>query len=130
MSFLGLLDTDVCIDVLRKHPPSIDWLTNVDVTTIGIPIFVVLELIQNSSNRREADACGLFYNQFEIVLPSTQGLIALPHQFVDLHLAQGTGLIDVLIAGTAISHQVPLYTFNIRHYKNIPDLHITQPYTR
>jgi predicted nucleic acid-binding protein len=32
-----LLDTDVMIDILRKHQPALAWLDSLEKETIGIP---------------------------------------------------------------------------------------------
>ncbi len=49
-----VLDTDILIDVLRGHQPSITWFTTLTEVP-SIPGFVVMELIQNTKNKREVN---------------------------------------------------------------------------
>ncbi len=45
-----LLDTDVLIDIQRGHAPATAWFSGLsDIPSV--PSFVVMELIQNSSER-------------------------------------------------------------------------------
>jgi hypothetical protein len=51
-------------------------------------------------------------------------------EFMPMRLAHGLGILDALIAATAIGYGLPLATFNTRHFQHIPGLTIVQPYTR
>ena len=50
--------------------------------------------------------------------------------FARCHLSHGLGIIDALIGQTAVALDVPLYTFNQKHYGAIPNLKTVQPYKR
>jgi predicted nucleic acid-binding protein len=130
MSIVCVLDTDICVDIIRKHPPSLAWLAATTPVNIGIPIYVALELIQNAKNKREANASALFVSLFELVMPTEKSSQWSLDHFADSHLAHGTGLIYILIASVAVELSVPLYSFNLRRYRNIPNLTISQPYVR
>ncbi len=41
-----LLDTDVMIDVLRRHSPAVAWLQASPAEELGLPGLVVMELLQ------------------------------------------------------------------------------------
>ncbi|HMW04825.1 MAG TPA: toxin-antitoxin system, toxin component [Leptospiraceae bacterium] len=45
-------------------------------------------------------------------------------------LKSGIDFIDCLIGHTAISLKIPLYTFNEKHFKFIPNLKIVKPYKK
>jgi predicted nucleic acid-binding protein len=51
-------------------------------------------------------------------------------RFADAHLTHATGILDSLIAATALSHHLVLHTFNVRHFAPFPDLRTVQPYSR
>ena len=51
-------------------------------------------------------------------------------QFSKLHLSHGLGLLDALIAATALGHGSVLNTFNERHYRMFPGLTTVRPYRR
>jgi len=58
-----LLDTDVAIDVLRNHAPARTWLQGLGAAPVGLPGFVVMELLQGCQNKAEQQRveqfCGL-----------------------------------------------------------------------
>lgn len=47
---MQLLDSDVLIDVLRGHPPAVQWFAGLDELPT-VPGFVVMELIQDADNK-------------------------------------------------------------------------------
>ena len=46
------------------------------------------------------------------------------------YLSDGLGLIDALIAGTALGRCATLYTFNNKHFRVVSGLDMQQPYGR
>lgn len=50
--------------------------------------------------------------------------------FVTYHLSHNAGLLDALIGQTAIALDVPLCTFNQRHYAYIPGMRTAEPYDK
>ena len=48
----------------------------------------------------------------------------------EYHLSHSIGLLDALIGLTAVAVNLPLYTFNQKHYSMIPNLHTIQPYEK
>lgn len=50
-----LLDTDIMIDLSRKYPPALAWLSSVGDEEIVLPGFVVMELIQGCRNKLEQE---------------------------------------------------------------------------
>jgi len=99
-----ILDSDVMIDLLRQHPPAVAWLDSLGDEEIGLPGFVVMELFQGCSNRAEQDKIEKVLTAFEIVWPSPETCD------------------DAL--------NLPLYTFNRKHYAPIPRLVTLQPYSK
>jgi len=126
-----LLDSDVMIDLLRQYPPAIGWFDALDdQEEIMLPGYVVMELIQGCRSkseqariRRELAVCGT-------VWPSPADCDEALRIFVEYHLSHGAGLLDALIGQTAVALEVPLYTFNQKHYRFIPGLQTVQPYER
>jgi hypothetical protein len=48
-----LVDTDVMVDVMRRHTPAVAWLDSLGTETIGIPGLVAMELLQGCRDREE-----------------------------------------------------------------------------
>ena len=50
--------------------------------------------------------------------------------YTGFHLSHGLGLLDALIGQLALELDLPLRTFNEKHYRAIPRLKLVQPYKR
>jgi predicted nucleic acid-binding protein len=124
-----LLDTDVLIDVQRGHPPAVAWFAAL-TQPLAVPGFVVMELIQSARNTREVQNAQKQVAGFQIVWPSQADCARALADFTTLHLSHSLGLIDALIAATAVGQNATLCTFNLKHYRAVPGLTVIQPYKR
>jgi predicted nucleic acid-binding protein len=125
-----LLDTDIVIDVFRAYTPALTWLNDLADTPVGLPGLVVLELIQGCRNHEEQRRVEKFLQRYQRFWPTATDCDHALHEFLHMHLKHGIGMLDTLIAETAIGLDVPLATFNTRHYRAIRKLKTLQPYPR
>ena len=126
---MELLDTDVLIDVQRGHPPALAWFSALSDLP-GVPGFVVMELIQDARNTREVRKALKLVSPLSIVWPTENDCSRALSDFAAFHLSHGLGLLDALIAASAVGRSATLYTFNAKHYKSVPGLAVAEPYTR
>ena len=125
---MELIDTDVLIDIQRGLGAAADWFaTDPDV---GIPGFVVMELVQDARNSDEDRKALALVDGLEVVWPSEAECQTALEEFSTLHLSHGLGLLDALIAATAVGHGGVLNTFSERHYRMLPGLTTVRPYRR
>ena len=125
---MELIDTDVLIDVQRGFAAAADWFaTDRDV---GIPGFVVMELVQDARNSDEVRKALALVHSLKVVWPSEAECLTALDEFSRLHLSHGLGLLDALIAATAVGYGGVLNTFNERHYRMFPGLTTVRPYQR
>ena len=122
-----LLDTDVIVDFLRGHPPAVAWLTALP-PPIGLPGLVAMELIQGCRDLVEQQRVERELRRFGLSWPTLADCQRAYHDFSAYRLSQGLGLLDALIAHTAVGLKEPLATFNVKHYRPINGLQIIQPY--
>jgi len=125
-----LLDTDVMVDVLRGHEPAIAWLTTVSDSEIGLPGLVAMELIQGCQNAREQKRLEKALNAYHLFWAESQNCDRALKNFSTYHLRYNLGLLDALIAETAISVDAELATFNVKHYSVLKELKTIQPYEK
>lgn len=125
-----LLDTDVVIDLGRGHAPALSWLGLVRNETVILPGFVVMELLQGCRNKTEQDKLQKQISRFQIAWPSSTFCDAALATYSQLRLSHNLGLLDALIAFTAIELNTPLHTFNQKHYEAISALNTVEPYAR
>jgi len=124
-----LLDTDVMIDLLRQYPPAVAWFSALDEQEeVALPGYVVMELLQGCRNKDEEEHLQRVVAPYGVVWPMPADCDRALGIFAQYHLSHAVGLLDVLIAQTAMTLDTPLCTFNQRHYQFIPGLHTVQPY--
>src|SRR4051812_4434863 len=123
---MDMLDTDILIDVQRNYPPAIEWFNGLAELPI-VPGFVAMELIQDARDRREVQRALRSIAPLAIAWPSASDCKQAFENFVSLHLSHNLGLIDSLIAACAVGRSARLITFNVKHYRMVPDLVTVQP---
>jgi hypothetical protein len=124
-----ILDTDVLIDVQRGHPPALVWFSGL-TDLPAVPGLVVMELIQDARNAKEVQQALKLTAPLSVVWPTQTDCQRALADFTSYHLSLGLGLLDSLIAATALGLGADLCTFNTKHYQVIAGLKLHQPYVR
>lgn len=124
-----ILDTDVLIDLEKGHLNARAWLASLSVLP-SVCGFSAMELKRGSRDLKELRKIETFLHPFPIVWAMPQDLDTALHTHFHLSLSHGVGVLDFLIASTALGRQEPLVTFNQKHFGAIPNLQTLQPYLR
>jgi len=123
-----LLDTNVCIYLIKKEPMSvIDRFNENSIGDIGISSITAAELfygVQKSQHRKQNQAALMqFMSPLEIAEFDADAAFSYGKIRAELEL-KGTpiGSMDTLIAGHALSLGVTLVTNNEREFSRVPKL--------
>lgn len=121
-----LLDTDVCIELLRGNKKIIERRGKYDAE-VGISFMTVAELYYGAeSSSRKAENTGLIQQFFlTVTVIHTDYDILRRFGVLKAALKKESTLIpdaDLLIAATALSRAEMLITGNIRHFERVPGL--------
>lgn len=119
-----LVDTDVLIWHLRGYPKATQRLDQLDKLTISA--VTCLELLQGMRNRAELVALQKSLAQrkaerLPITPAITERAIALMES---LALSYGMQMGDALIVATAIEHNLPVLTANVKHFGSVDGLRV------
>ena len=128
-SDLRLLDADVLIDIQRLQPPAVTWYSSLTHYPT-VPGLVVMELMQDARDKREVEQALRLVKPLPVAWPTGDDCNRALQDFRVLHLSQDLGLIDALIAETAIGLGATLCTFNVKHFRNVAGIVLEQPYRR
>ena len=125
-----LVDSDIIIDFLRKYPPAIEWLTSLGDEELALPGYVVMELVQGCTNKGDLRKLEKFIEDVDVIWPSPETCDDALAIFTQFNLSHHLGVLDALIGQTAVAIDLPIHTFNRKHYAAIPDLVTVQPYQK
>jgi predicted nucleic acid-binding protein len=125
-----LVDTDVMVDVMRRHAPAVTWLDSLGTEAIGIPGLVAMELLQGCQDREEQRRVENVLRAYTLYWPGRADCARAFDDFAAYHLSHALGILDALIAETAVGLGVELATFNTKHYSVVSPLQTIQPYSR
>lgn len=125
-----LLDTDILIDVFRNHPPAVAWINSITTQKPALPGYVVLELFAGCHDKSDIQFVQKRIKNFAVLWTDLPNANAILNTFASAHLTHSLGILDALIAATALTHNLPLHTFNQKHFSAVPNLQTIQPYAR
>ena len=126
---MRLVDTDVLIDIQRGYLPALKWFESLDELP-SVPGFVVMELMQPAESKADIKKVRQLIAPLFVVWPQQIDLQRALEGFSNLRLSHNIGLLDSLIAATAIGLSAPLIIFNVKHYRAVPGLITEQPYEK
>jgi predicted nucleic acid-binding protein len=124
------VDTDVMIDMLRQYAPAVEWLRSLGTEELALFGLVAMELLQGCRNRIEQQRVERQLRSYRLYWPSQTDCERAFQDYATYHLSHQLGILDALIAETAVGLGVTLATFNARHYRVVSALHTLQPYER
>ncbi len=120
-----VLDTCVIIDVLRGKEAAIDFVTGREEAP-ALSVVTVTELVAGCRNTKERRAVDRLLSHY-IIHDIGFDIAALAGEFIQRYgPCHGTDPIDAMIAATAIAHELPLATLNLKHFPMFAGL--TPPY--
>ena len=126
-----LLDTNVCIDVLRGRPEVVARFRENSPHDLGVSAVTVFELIQGAGRAPESyrvcerKKVGTFLGSLlQVVFDGSCGQLAGKINADLLNDGTPVGVMDVFIAATAMVMQVPLVTNNARDFSKISGLQV------
>lgn len=126
-----LLDTNVCIDVLRGRPEVVARLREHPPSCLHVSAITVFELVQGAERApgqfREIERrkVHVFLSPMTQVMFDGQcGALAGKINAALLNAGTPVGVLDVLIAATALRMEVPVVTSNVRDFSRIKGLEV------
>lgn len=125
-----LIDTDWIIDVLHDQDVAARTLEALAPRGIAVSLISYGELYQGSYYARNQDEAlaGLraFLDGKDLLPPTTSIMerFGIVRGLLTRQLRQQIGDMDLIIAATALTHDLTLVTRNVRDFQHIPDLKI------
>jgi predicted nucleic acid-binding protein len=128
-----LLDTDWIIDVLNDQQAAVDTLNALVADGLAVSILTYGELYQGAYYAYDPPAALSTLRTFlrdKDLLTVTERTVerfAVVRGQLTRPVRQQVGDLDLLIAATALEHDLTLLTRNVRDFQHIPGLKLYQP---
>jgi tRNA(fMet)-specific endonuclease VapC len=123
-----MLDTNVCIDLIKEHLSSVlERFASHAVGDIGISVMTLAELeygvSKSSRPAKNREALDQFISPLEVAPFDRQATAVYGRLRATLEKkGQSIGSMDLLIAAHAVSLDVRLVTHNVREFGRVPGL--------
>ncbi len=122
-----LLDTSVCVQVLRGQLPSVRRLAALSPEEVALPTMTIAELRYGAMRAKLSRAAHTRLDAFLSVFDSVAfDAEAAEHHARIRHALASTGLMigerDLVIAATAAAHGFAVATGNLREFQRVPGL--------
>ncbi len=122
-----LCDTNIFINAFNGRIDTIDQLNTIGLADIILSSITVMELFQGMGNKAELAQMKKkikFYDLVQIDEAISQKAI----EFIETYkLSHGLQIPDAIIGATAVVHQIPLYTYNVKDFDFLPGIILYQP---
>ena len=117
-----LCDTNVIIEILKGNKRTINIIESIGLENIAISSVTVMELYFGALNKRELNKIKKHLQALNIVHFDTdisESAVKLIERFSKSH---GLQIPDAIIAATAMTSKIKLFTLNLKDFKYIDGL--------
>ena len=117
-----LCDTNILIEFYKGNNDVLETLNRAGLDNLGVSIVTIGELYFGAKDKRELSKLQKHLSmlkQFELDIEISNIFLGLMREFV---LSHKLSVPDGLIAATAIRHNLPLFTLNIKDFHYLPGL--------
>lgn len=120
-----LLDSDICIGILRGNPSFLETVSTVIGTKQACISVITIAEIYKNSHPHEERMNRLFFSSHS-QLPVDSKIAIQAGKYWKQHKGLNLNMMDYLIAGTCKIHALTLLTRNIKHFP-MKDINVIDP---
>jgi len=122
-----LCDTNIFISAFNGRLDTIAQLNTIGLTDIVLSSITVMELFQGMGNKGELVQMKKKIKFYDVV-QMDEAISQKAVEFIETYkLSHGLQIPDAIIGATAVVHQIPLFTYNVKDFDFLPDIILYQP---
>ena len=117
-----LCDTNIFIHAFNGKRTTIEQLREIGLDQVAISVITLMELYQGMGNKAELAQMKRkmrYYDVVDIDIATSKLAADLVENYKLSHNLQ---IPDAIIAATAVIHQIPLFTYNVKDFAFIPGI--------
>ncbi len=119
---LILCDTNIFIHWFNGNALTIETLIQIGLDNILIPSITVMELMQGAQNKQELAQLKRKIKNYNIIHFDQKTSELSIHLVEKYKLSHNTLIPDAIIAATALTYDLTLYTYNLKDFNYIPGI--------
>jgi len=121
-----LVDSDIMVDLTRGKAEAADYLDSL-TEEWSVSTITCLELLAGARTQRETNDLDFVLSRYRTIPPNEE-ISRRAHYLMKTYVrSHGLGVLDALIAATAIEEGLTLATRNRKHFQMIGDLRLDVP---
>ena len=122
-----LCDTNILIHAFNGRFDTIQALNNIGYANILLSAITVMELYQGMGNKTELAQMKKKIKYFDVIQFDDQVSEKSIELIAQFRLSHDLQIPDAIIGATAIVHQIPLFTYNLKDFRFMPDIILHTP---
>ncbi len=123
---LVLCDTNIIIEFYKKNPEIVKNLQDIGQENIAVSIVTSGELLFGALNKKELEQIKNDLEHLQVIQINTEIGVRFAQLMVEYTLSHRLSLPDGLIAATALTEDILLYTLNLKDFKYIKGIKLYQ----
>lgn len=117
-----LCDTNIFIHAFNGNAQTILDLQKIGFENIVLSSITVMELFQGMGNKKELSRMKSRIKYYDVIEFDKQVSKLAQKLIENYSLSHGLMIPDAIIGATAVIHEIPLFTYNVKNFRYIPDL--------
>ncbi|MCF6241744.1 MAG: type II toxin-antitoxin system VapC family toxin [Bacteroidales bacterium] len=123
---LVICDTNIFIHWFRNDEATIAKLLQIGTENIIIPSIVKMELLWGCENKKELSILVKKIKKYPVIYIDER-ISATAEVFIEqFKLSHGLNIPDALIGATAVAYDLPLFTYNLKDFKYLPEIKLLE----
>ena len=122
-----LCDTNILIHAFNGRLDTIQALNSIGYANILLSAITVMELYQGMGNKTELAQMRKKIKYFDVIQFDDQVSEKSIELIAQFRLSHDLQIPDAIIGATAIVHQIPLFTYNLKDFRFMPDIILHTP---
>jgi predicted nucleic acid-binding protein len=119
---LVLCDTNIIIEFYKENPGVIKNLRAIGQRNMAVSIITAGELLYGALNKKELNRIKSDLEHLQVIHLTQETGECFTQLMLDYSLSHRLSLPDGLIAATALTQNISLYTHNLKDFKYIKDI--------
>jgi len=120
-----LCDTCVIIDFMNERSQVLNELME-NETILFINSIIEMELLQGARDKKELQVIENKLQSFRLLNMQQDIFDLATEQTRNYRLSHNLALPDASISSTAIYYQIPLFTYNLKDFRFLPDIQLPE----